>query len=134
LVLRLASLLWRLRRATAIETGLFEFQADQLVGLQQERQIAGAPRQVVYALFGRSSAQIEDHSGSTNDSETAREAPPNALTSSSVDVARSLGLANLPNFALDRLGRYETALSRQVVQILFALDTLDRRKPGERRR
>jgi hypothetical protein len=27
LVLRLASLLWRLRRATAIETGLFEFQA-----------------------------------------------------------------------------------------------------------
>ena len=29
LVLRLASLLWRLRRATAIETGLFESQADQ---------------------------------------------------------------------------------------------------------
>ena len=30
LVLRLASLLWRLRRATTMETGLFEFQADQL--------------------------------------------------------------------------------------------------------
>ena len=30
LVLRLASLLWRLRRATTIETGLFEMQADQL--------------------------------------------------------------------------------------------------------
>ena len=30
LVLRLASLLWRLRRATTMETGLFEFQADHL--------------------------------------------------------------------------------------------------------
>ena len=30
LVLRLASLLWRLRRATTMETGLFEIQADQL--------------------------------------------------------------------------------------------------------
>ena len=30
LVLRLASLLWRLRRAAAIETGLFAIQADQL--------------------------------------------------------------------------------------------------------
>src|SRR6202166_1037527 len=28
LVLRLANLLWRLRRATTIETGLFEIQAD----------------------------------------------------------------------------------------------------------
>lgn len=28
LVVRLASLLWRLRRATTLETGLFEFQAD----------------------------------------------------------------------------------------------------------
>ena len=30
LVLRLASLLWRLRRATAMEIGLFEIQADHL--------------------------------------------------------------------------------------------------------
>jgi len=30
LVLRLTSLLWRLRRATTIETGLFEIQADHL--------------------------------------------------------------------------------------------------------
>src|SRR6188768_2196438 len=40
LVLRLATLLWRLRRATTIETGLFEIQADQLVGLKKQRQIA----------------------------------------------------------------------------------------------
>lgn len=45
-----------------------------------------------------------------------------------------LRLANLPNFALDRLSRYETTLWRQVGRILFALDALDRRKPQERRR
>jgi hypothetical protein len=35
LVARLASLLWRLRRATAIETGLFEMQADPLARFRQ---------------------------------------------------------------------------------------------------
>ena len=45
------------------------------------------------------------------------------------DLARCfLRLANLPNFALDRLSRYEAILWRQVGQILFALDALDRRK------
>ena len=39
LVLRLASLLWRLRRATTMETGLFEIQADHL----SELQTGGAP-------------------------------------------------------------------------------------------
>jgi hypothetical protein len=35
----------------------------------------------------------------------------------------------LPNFALDRLSRYEATLWRQVGRrILFALDALDRRK------
>jgi hypothetical protein len=35
LVLRLASLLWRLRRATTMETGLFEIQADHQSGMKQ---------------------------------------------------------------------------------------------------
>jgi hypothetical protein len=43
-----------------------------------------------------------------------------------------LRLANLSNFALDRLSRYEATLWRQVGQTLFALDALDRRKPQER--
>src|ERR1700726_581948 len=38
LVLRLASLLWRLRRATTIETGLFDIQADYLRELRPGRQ------------------------------------------------------------------------------------------------
>src|SRR6202162_2243326 len=35
LVLRLASLLWRLRRATTMEIGLFEMQANQVSGFLQ---------------------------------------------------------------------------------------------------
>ena len=38
LVLRLASILWRLRRASTMETGLFEIQAEHLRGYQQSRQ------------------------------------------------------------------------------------------------
>src|SRR6516164_9036750 len=38
LVLRLASLLWRLRRATAIESGLFRIQAKHLLQFRQLRQ------------------------------------------------------------------------------------------------
>src|SRR5271165_2553943 len=52
LVLRLASLLWRLRRATAIETGLFEIQADHLNEQDRSHQVTPASREVVRALFG----------------------------------------------------------------------------------
>src|SRR5271170_2751652 len=38
MVLRLASLLWRLRRATTMETGLFEIQADHLRVFRHGRQ------------------------------------------------------------------------------------------------
>src|SRR6516162_4077519 len=51
LVLRLASLLWRLRRATTMETGLFEIQADHLMGFRQARQTLPVSREVVYAMF-----------------------------------------------------------------------------------
>src|SRR3982750_2834712 len=37
LVLRLASLLWRIRRATIMETGLFEIQARHLLDFRRKR-------------------------------------------------------------------------------------------------
>ena len=49
LVLRLAGLLWRPRRATTIETGLFEIQADHLGNFRMTR--PPASREIVYALF-----------------------------------------------------------------------------------
>ena len=46
LVLRLASLLWRLRRATTMETGLFDIQADCLREFRQGRQLNQSRRKL----------------------------------------------------------------------------------------
>ena len=72
LVLRLASLLWRLRRATTMETGLFEIQADHLSGFRQPRQVHPASRDVVYALFGRADSGSFDRDPASHGSRTKR--------------------------------------------------------------
>src|SRR5580693_3754072 len=61
LVLRLASLLWRLRRTTTMETGLFEIQADHLSQIRNERHVAPESREIVYAIFGQSSSAHADN-------------------------------------------------------------------------
>jgi len=138
LVLRLASLLWRLRRATTMETGLFDIQADYLREFRKARQVEPASREVVHAPFGRAdpvSFHPTSH-GITNGTEGVPNSGQKSVEPTidpTADFARCfLRLANLPNFALDRLSRYEATLWRQVAQILFALDALDRRKPQER--
>ena len=138
LVLRLASLLWRLRRATIMETGLFEIQADHLAEVRKERHLAPDSRQIVYALFRQHSVQNRDESPSlaSSEAETAHLRDPTFELANRppVELARCfLRLANLPNFALDRLNRYEASLWRQVGQTLFAINALDRHKPQERR-
>jgi len=127
LVLRLASLLWRLRRATTIETGLFGIQAEHLSDFGKRHQISPASREIVYTLsasYGVVNA-IETRSVSGLTSAQGQVVP-------DVELGRCfLLLCNLPSYGLDRLTRYE-ALWRQAGQILFALDNLDRRKPQER--
>jgi hypothetical protein len=133
LVLRLASLLWRLRRATMMETGLFEIQAEHLSSYRQSHQLPANSRDIIDAAFER--ADLDNHDSRAEDrvhtifrSEINSDHP-------KIEFARCfLRLANLPNFALDRLSRYEATLWRQVGRILFALDALDRRKPQERTR
>ena len=136
LVLRLASLLWRLRRATIIETGLFEIQADHLSDFRKTRQISPASHEIVYALFNANSDRQAASHGDANTTETSpasSEASAQGQVAPDVELAHCfLRLCNLPNYALDRLGRYEAALWRQAAQIVFALDNLDRRKPHER--
>jgi hypothetical protein len=134
LVLRLASLLWRLRRATTIETGLFEIQADHLSDFRKAHQISPASREIVYALFGANSdRQAPSHGVAIEKSAASRLASARDQVDPDVELARCfVRLCNLPNYVLDRLGRYEGALWRQAGQILFALDNLDRRKPQER--
>ena len=59
LVLRLAGLLWRLRRATSIETGLFDIQASHPTDLERQRHDDAAGRQIIHALFGQTSVQSD---------------------------------------------------------------------------
>jgi hypothetical protein len=83
LVLRLASLLWRLRRATTMETALFEIQAEHLSGFRQA--IHPASRQVVYAPFGRADSVSIDRDpeshGITNGTEVVPGSAPEAVGS-----------------------------------------------------
>jgi len=142
LVLRLASLLWRLRRATTMETGLFQIQAEHLSELRQAREVDPATREIVYAMFGRSGSFSFNRDAASDSMTNQTETGPGFVLKSfdpafdpAADLARCfLRLTNLPNYALDRLSRYEATLWRQAGQILFALDALDRRKPQERTR
>jgi hypothetical protein len=135
LVLRLASLLWRLRRATTIETGLFEIQADHLSNFRKTHQISPASREIVYALFNANSRQTALHGVASERSPASRLTSAQDQVVPDVELARCfLRLCNLPNYALDRLSRYEATLWRQAAQVLCALDHLDRRKPQERMR
>jgi hypothetical protein len=138
LVLRLASLLWRLRRATTMETGLFDIHADHLREFRQARQAHPDSRTVVHAMFGRSDPiEANPNSVSRDIDDQMRPAPSSGAEpiDPAADLARCfLRLANLPNYTLDRLSRYEATLWRQAGQILFALHALDRRKPQDRAR
>jgi len=112
LVLRLASILWRLRRAMTMETGLFEIQAEHLRDRRESQQLLPASSGVIQTLLH-----------------------PMKADGPTIELAECfLRLANLPNFALDRLSRYEANLWCQARRILLALEALDRRKPQERRR
>jgi hypothetical protein len=140
LVLRLASLLWRLRRATTMETGLFGIHADRLKDFRQARQALPASREISHPLLGQADSITHNRNSASCDRRNAAEAVPELspigpAPNATVELTRRfLRLANLPNFALDRLSRYEAPLWRQARQILVALDALDRRKPQERTR
>jgi hypothetical protein len=134
--------LWRLCRATTMETGLFEIQADHLNGFREARQIQQPLERLFYALFGRAESASFDRDAApaniTNGIESFAGSAPKSVELAADPAAKLarcfLRLANLPNYALDRLSRYEATLWRQVRQILFALDALDRRKPQDRGR
>jgi hypothetical protein len=101
-------------------------------------QISPASREIVYALFNANSDRQAASHGVANTTEmspASRLASTQSQVAPDVELARCfLRLCNLPNYALDRLSRYEATLWRQAGQILFALDNVDRRKPHERMR
>ena len=130
LVLRLASLLWRLRRATAIESGLFKIQAKHLLRFRQLRRDVEERRKIIDNVYRNAVANEEaDRFATGTDSGSATtSAPPNPYGDLTQSFVR---LSSLPTYPLDRLSRYEATLWRQARQILFTLQRLDRRKPWD---
>jgi hypothetical protein len=125
LVLRLASLLWRLRRATSIETDLLRIQAEILRDRREQRRLQDQPKQP-HPMHLCILERRDESSNCRNVNNAADHAscslpppdrPPRDLTHG------FQRLANLDNGAFERLGRYETALWRQVTQILFVLQS-----------
>jgi hypothetical protein len=137
LVLRLASLLWRLRRATAIESGLFKIQARHLLQFRQKRQAHQDRQKIIEAMYQNAVTIGDAVQPDTHDLTNNRDTGPKSSlehVDETDDLTRSfVRLSNLPTYPLDRLSRYEATLWRQACQILFALQILDRRKPWERR-
>jgi hypothetical protein len=121
LVLRLASVLWRLRRATCLESGIFESVAEGFSKeddpLSSGSQVTSATDRlyVVTAILPRDASAQQDVPLKT------------AITD------RFQRLAELPTFPLDRLSRYEYLLWRQARQLIFALRSrYDKRVPKRR--
>jgi hypothetical protein len=135
LVLRLASLLWRLRRATTMETGLFDIQANYLCEFGRALHTQTKSQEIIYARFAKVDSVDADCDQAWRGIIEARHSAGPRSIDPATDLARCfLRLANLANCPLDRLSRYEAILWRQAGQILRALDALDRRKPQDRRR
>jgi hypothetical protein len=137
LVLRVASLLWRRRRATSMETGLFEIQADHLSALRKEGPFHSASRQIVYAMSGQpnsvganNESSLSVRSGETDTSPCRDPRFAGLSGNPSVDLAHFASRQSVQLCARSSQ-RYETTLWRQVGQTLFALGALDRRKPQE---
>ena len=116
LVLRLASVLWRLRRAIGIESGIFE--SVPAGSVKDDDRLSGG-------------AQVQP---ATDRLYVVCAAPPrNARAQKDVPLKtaiaeRFLRLAELQTFPLDRLSRYEHLLWRQARQLVITLESLRRRQ------
>ena len=116
LVLRLASVLWRLRRAIGIESGIFE--SVPAGSAKDDDRLSGG-------------AQVQP---ATDRLYVVRAAPPRDnrvkqdVPLKAVIADRFLRSAELPTFPLDRLSRYEHLLWRQARQLVITLESLRRRQ------
>src|SRR3954468_24532754 len=103
LVLRLASLLWRLRRATIMETGLFEIQAEHRRGFKLAQQVSSDNRQTIYSLFPLPKGTDDAEDGSSEPPKSARKFISPDRSDDAALAHCFLRLANLPSCPLDRL-------------------------------
>jgi hypothetical protein len=142
LVHRLASLLWRLRRASAIETGLFEFQGGELLSARRQAPSRGPSQaETLQTAPGANGHGKLPGPNGRDDPMASDQQPlstsmhPLAPWSKSRTIAQCfLRLSNLDPTLLERVGSYEARLWRQAAQTIWTLEEMRRPPPAPTRR
>jgi hypothetical protein len=136
---RVASLLWRLRRASAIETGLFEIRGELLSARGQAPSRGLSQPGTLQTATGANGHGKAPGSNGRDD----RPARDQELLSTSMRPRLGpshalaqcfLRLSNLDPTLLDRVGSYETRLWRQAAQTIWTLEEIRRPPPAPMRR
>ena len=130
LVARLVSLLWRLRRAVAIESGLLNMHAE-IIG--ERKSAATTDRLDVFYRLIRPLTQAVQTDGDQRRLElddTSKPSQPGHAVKTDIThtcIARSfLRLVSTDGMGFERLGRYEMSLWRQTLQIILLLNSINR--------
>lgn len=135
LVARLASLFWRLRRATAIETGLFSIQADIQRDRRHDKTKDAIARTVQSILKTASRGAVPTALNRNGPAAEPAVSPDDFAIEGALSIHRTeasntpsaalcfLRLANLNGDAIDRIGRYEARLWKQAAQTMILLRT-----------
>src|SRR5262249_45935362 len=139
LVSRLASLLWRLRRAVIIESGLLNMQAEtmQRPCSRPTREYDVDRLSIFCKLLHSSDLETPTSKEMGGKKDIGIESIRAETNQTNTYIARSfLRLTSIDNQVFERLGRYETNLWRQTAQILLLLSAIEFRSkdrfPGER--
>jgi hypothetical protein len=128
LVSRLASLLWRLRRAVIVESGLLNMQAETIQSpCSRPTNEYHVDKLSIFRKFLHLSELEKPMSKQQGAKENTKIDSAGAQTNqTNTNIARSfLRLTNLDNQVFERLGRYEITLWRQTAQILLLLSAIE---------
>ena len=118
LVGRLVSLIWRLRRATAIEAGLLALQTNSSRNCSRATNL-----DVFYRLLGSDKLQSEFEFHWPDESLYVQGPPP--PDPAKLQLARSfLRVAVVDGAVFERFSRYEASLWRQTVEIILLLNSI----------
>jgi hypothetical protein len=142
LVHRLASLLWRLRRASAIETGLFEIQGEPLLTHRQDPYRGPSQPETLPTATGanghskRLGSNGRDHAPVSDQEPLSTSTRPRlgSWSKSHALAHRFLRLSHLDPTLLDRVGSYQTRLWRQAAQAIWTLEAMRQPSPPMRQR
>jgi hypothetical protein len=130
--------LWRLHRASAIETGLFEIQAEFLLARQQDPSRGaghlGSPQTFTQANGHRRALGSNGRHYQPAGESTSMPLRGAAWSKSRAIAQCFLRLSNVDMTLLDRAGSYEARVWRQAAQTIWILEEMRRPPPAPARR